>query len=72
MATTYVKEPKPGAIGNSALTWDDMTESWDDVVGTWDDPRGLDATGYTKETKPTTTFTKDSGVSASYTKEPKP
>lgn len=62
MATSYLKEPKPGQTGNALMTWDEAVYSWDDIGGTWDTPGYIAATGYTKE----------SAVSGAYTKETKP
>lgn len=59
MATSYTKEVKPGNTGNTALTWDQANYTWDAITGTWDAPLAISATSFTKETKPTSSYTKE-------------
>ena len=59
MPTEYTKENKPGQAAQLTLTWNEATRSWEDTPGTWDEPMKVDATSFTKETKPDTSFTKE-------------
>ena len=70
MSTAYTKELKPGGV-DIYLTWDEAVYTWNDILGTWDSPI-VALTGFTKESKPSTSYTKNSAVAASFAKEGKP
>ncbi|MBX4215419.1 hypothetical protein KW797_00490 [Candidatus Parcubacteria bacterium] len=73
MSTTFYKEPKPGVRGDATLDWAHATFSWNAAVGTWDNPGMADATAFTKETKPAAlSITRESKPTTTFTKEAKP
>lgn len=71
--TTFTKESKPNGV-LVFITWDEATMDWTSAIFTWDTSyTGSALTTFTKETKPTTSFTKEShSINTSFTRESRP